>query len=249
MLRPVVRASGRIRYNSQLRFNINPNRLNGLSLRALSSKNSDQPSQIPPQQKPVDENYNRRMLQLLGKHLWPDSSVPNSKEIKTRVVTSMCFMVGAKVVTIQVPFIFRDLIDYYGEKISDVANSATGDANSIIQGVEMSEGTVNALNTMLTEPVLAVPLSLVLGYGIARTAASASQELRSAIFSNVAQQAIRRVSGEVFEHLLARDLQFHLDRKIGTLSRVIDRGGRSIQFALSSMLFSVVPTALEIGDT
>ena len=63
----------------------------------------------------------------------------------------------------------------------------------------------------------------------------------------MAQRAIRQVSGNVFNNLQARELQFHLDRKLGTLSRVIDRGGRSINYALTSMLFNVVPTAIEIG--
>jgi ABC-type transport system involved in Fe-S cluster assembly fused permease/ATPase subunit len=58
---------------------------------------------------------------------------------------------------------------------------------------------------------------------------------------------VAQVSGDVFVNLLHRDLQFHLERKIGTLGRVIDRGGRSINSALTTMLFHVVPTTLEIG--
>jgi ATP-binding cassette, subfamily B (MDR/TAP), member 7 len=180
------------------------------------------------------------------------------------VLTSMSFMVGAKLITIQVPFLFRDLIDNFGAEVAKVSaaaaeSSASGGVDTmataatggqhLVQGIEMSESAAHALNTMMTEPMLAAPLALVIGYGVARTSATAAQEFRSAIFSNVAQHAIRRVSGDVFEHLMSRDLQFHLDRKIGALSRVIDRGGRSIQFALTSMLFSVVPTALEIGMT
>jgi ABC-type transport system involved in Fe-S cluster assembly fused permease/ATPase subunit len=58
-----------------------------------------------------------------------------------------------------------------------------------------------------------------------------------------------QVSGEVFTNLLHRDLQFHLERKIGVIGRVIDRGGRSINNALTTMLFHVVPTTLEIGSS
>ena len=73
------------------------------------------------------------------------------------------------------------------------------------------------------------------------------QEMRNAVFATVAQRAIRRVSLDVFSHLQAREMQFHLDRQLGALNRVIDRGGRSINFALTSILFNIVPTGLELG--
>jgi ABC-type transport system involved in Fe-S cluster assembly fused permease/ATPase subunit len=73
------------------------------------------------------------------------------------------------------------------------------------------------------------------------------QELRNAVFATVAQRAIRMVGNDVFKHLLKMDLRFHLDRHTGAVSRVMDRGSRSINFVLSSLVFNVVPTALEIG--
>lgn len=72
-------------------------------------------------------------------------------------------------------------------------------------------------------------------------------EARNAVFATVAQRAIRRVARQVFEHLHNLDLRFHLNRQTGALSRVIDRGSRSINFVLSAMVFNVVPTFLEIG--
>ncbi|KAH9459101.1 hypothetical protein Pst134EA_019252 [Puccinia striiformis f. sp. tritici] len=72
-------------------------------------------------------------------------------------------------------------------------------------------------------------------------------ELRSAIFTNVAQSAIRRVARSVFSHLLNVDVGFHLRNQTGGLTRAIDRGTKGVSFMLSSIVFHVVPTALEIS--
>ena len=73
-----------------------------------------------------------------------------------------------------------------------------------------------------------------------------SQELRNAVFSSVAQKAIRRVAKATFGHLLNLDLSFHLSKQTGGLTRAIDRGTKGISFLLTSMVFHIVPTALEI---
>jgi ATP-binding cassette subfamily B (MDR/TAP) protein 7 len=83
--------------------------------------------------------------------------------------------------------------------------------------------------------------------GATRIGATVFQELRNAIFATVAQKAIRRVACSVYEHLLRLDLNFHLTRQTGGLTRAIDRGTKGISFLLSSMVFHVGPTALEIG--
>ncbi|KAI8369347.1 P-loop containing nucleoside triphosphate hydrolase protein [Radiomyces spectabilis] len=87
----------------------------------------------------------------------------------------------------------------------------------------------------------------VIGYGLARLGASAFQELRNAVFAAVAQKAIRRVALNVFSHLHRLDLGFHLSRQTGGLNRAIDRGTKGISFMVSSMVFHVLPTALEIS--
>ena len=73
------------------------------------------------------------------------------------------------------------------------------------------------------------------------------QELRNAVFASVAQNAIRKVAASVFEHLLRLDLNFHLSRQTGGLTRAIDRGTKGISFLLTSMVFHIIPTALEIS--
>jgi ABC transporter ATM len=83
--------------------------------------------------------------------------------------------------------------------------------------------------------------------GATRIGATIFQEIRNAVFASVAQKAIRRVAGNVFEHLLRLDLNFHLARQTGGLTRAIDRGTKGISFLLTSMVFHIIPTALEIS--
>ncbi|ORZ36594.1 P-loop containing nucleoside triphosphate hydrolase protein [Catenaria anguillulae PL171] len=79
--------------------------------------------------------------------------------------------------------------------------------------------------------VMAVCGSVLLGYGAARVGATAFSELRSAVFGAVAQRAIRRVSKNIFEHLLAQDVGFHLARQTGALTRAIDRGTKGLHLS------------------
>ena len=98
-----------------------------------------------------------------------------------------------------------------------------------------------------SEAVAAVPVALVLGYGVIRLAASLFQELRDAVFSAVAQQAVRRVAHATFVHLHALSLRFHLDRQTGGLARAIERGTKGIDTLLRFALFSTLPTLFEIA--
>ncbi|MFT6981186.1 MAG: ABC-type transport system involved in Fe-S cluster assembly fused permease/ATPase subunit, partial [Marinobacter psychrophilus] len=95
--------------------------------------------------------------------------------------------------------------------------------------------------------VLWIPLMLVLAYGALRFGSTLFSELRDAIFARVAERAMRRVSLRVFNHLHARELAFHLDRKTGGLARDIERGTNGISFLLRFTLFNIVPTLLEIA--
>jgi ATP-binding cassette subfamily B protein len=95
--------------------------------------------------------------------------------------------------------------------------------------------------------LVAVPVALVVGYGLLRLGAAGFQELRDAVFARVAQAAIRAVGLRTFRHLHALSLRFHLDRQTGGLSRVIERGTRGIETVLRFALFSTLPTLVEIG--
>ena len=94
---------------------------------------------------------------------------------------------------------------------------------------------------------VAVPVALILAYGVARVLAQAFGELRDAIFAPVSQRAIRNLALEVFGHLHALSLRFHLERQTGGLSRVIERGTQGMEFLIRFMTFNILPTLFEIG--
>ena len=94
--------------------------------------------------------------------------------------------------------------------------------------------------------LVAVPIMLVVAYGVARVLAQAFGELRDALFAKVAQRAIRQAGLRTFEHLHRLSLRFHLDRRTGAISRAIERGTKGIEFVLNFMLFNILPTLLEI---
>jgi len=95
--------------------------------------------------------------------------------------------------------------------------------------------------------LIAVPVALLLAYGILRLSSTVFNELRDIVFVKVAQRAMRNIALEVFHHLHALSLRFHLERQTGGLTRDIERGTRGISTLLSFMIFSVLPTLLEIA--
>ncbi|CAL5333898.1 unnamed protein product [Camellia sinensis] len=167
-----------------------------------------------------------KILRTLVKYLW----LKDNLEFRLRVVIALGFLVGAKVLNVQVPFLFKLAVDWL--------TTATGNASAFA-----SFTTANSTALAL----FVSPAAVLVGYGIARSGAAAFNELRTAVFSKVALRTIRSVSRKVFSHLHELDLQYHLSRETGALNRIIDRGSRAINFILSSMVFNVVPTILEIS--
>lgn len=137
---------------------------------------------------------------------------------RARVLVAVALLVGSKVLNVQVPFYFKSIIDSMNIDFVAVGGTATTVAGSMI-----------------------------LAYGVTRIGAALFQEVRNAVFASVAQKAIRRVACDVFDHLLKLDLNFHLTKQTGGLTRAIDRGTKGISFILTSMVFHILPTALEIS--
>lgn len=158
-------------------------------------------------------------MKEMSRYLWP-SSGKGSLDTKMRVTLAVALLIGAKVLNVQVPFYFKSIVDTMNMDMS--ALTATGATAATVAG------------------------SMILAYGATRIGATLFQEIRNAVFASVAQKAIRRVAGNVFNHLLHLDLSFHLSKQTGGLTRAIDRGTKGISFLLTSMVFHILPTALEI---
>lgn len=102
------------------------------------------------------------------------------------------------------------------------------------------------IDAFSVEAILIVPVVLIVAYGIANIAAQMAGDLRQLVFVNVAQRAIRLTALEVFQHLHRLSMRFHIERQTGGLSRIVERGTSSIEFLLELVLFSILPTVLEL---
>ncbi|BBN06323.1 ATP-binding cassette, subfamily B, heavy metal transporter [Marchantia polymorpha subsp. ruderalis] len=205
--------------------------LNSQSRAASTSTGSDiaakKPVNNPAKVAEEDEVIaDMRILRTLSSYLWPKEN----PEFRRRVLVALGLLIGSKVLNVQVPFLFKHAIDSLSTAVG-----ATGATAAASMG-----------NPMILA-ALGTPAAVLLGYGIARAGASACNELRNAVFAKVAQGTIRTVARKVFLHLHNLDLTYHLSRQTGALNRTIDRGTRAINFILTSMVFNVVPTILEIS--
>jgi ABC-type transport system involved in Fe-S cluster assembly fused permease/ATPase subunit len=137
-------------------------------------------------------------------------------QYKWRVLAALAFMVGAKVANVGVPLLLKNLVD----------------AMSIKPGSAAS--------------LLVVPVGLLLAYGLLRLSTSVFNELRELVFAKATEGAARRISLEVFRHLHALSLRFHLERQTGGMTRDIERGTRGVHSLISMSLYSIVPTIIEL---
>jgi ATP-binding cassette, subfamily B, heavy metal transporter len=156
-------------------------------------------------------------LQRLFPYLW---------EYKARVVAALAFMVLAKLANVGVPLLLKNLIDAMSPGHGRVAGALQGQP--------------------LAAAVLAVPVGLLLAYGLLRLSTTFFTELRELVFAKATQGAARRIALETFQHLHALSLRFHLERQTGGMTRDIERGVRGIESLISYSLYSIVPTLIEV---
>jgi len=106
---------------------------------------------------------------------------------------------------------------------------------------------VDALNTETVGTALAViPIALILIYGFARFSNVIMGEIRDSVFGRVTEHAMRRIGLQVFQHIHALDLDFHLNRRTGGLARDIERGTTGISFLMRFFVFNIFPTLIEV---
>ncbi|MGC1488748.1 MAG: ABC transporter ATP-binding protein/permease [Albidovulum sp.] len=138
--------------------------------------------------------------------------------VKRRVVLSLIALILAKVVSVLTPFLYKAAVD-------SLANDARGEAWLLAVGA----------------------IGLVVAYGMARLGTTAFNELRDAVFVRVGQRALRKLALETFTHIHRLSMRYHITRKTGGLSRVIERGVKGVDFLLRFMLLSVGPLILELS--
>ena len=143
-------------------------------------------------------------------------------EYKWRVIAALTFMVGAKAASVSVPLLLKKLVD---------TMSPTGG--------KLSSDQLPAL--------IVVPVALLVAYGLLRLSTSLFTELRELVFAKATAGASRRISLEVFQHLHALSLRFHLERQTGGMTRDIERGTRAVNSLISYSLYSIIPTLIEVG--
>ncbi len=138
--------------------------------------------------------------------------------VKRRVVAALLMLVAAKLVSVSTPYFYKQAVDALAGETPDT-------------------GTLLGLTAV----------GLTVAYGMARLGTVAFQELRDAIFVRVGQRALRRLALETFTHIHRLSLRYHITRKTGGLSRIIERGVKGVDFLLRFMLFSIGPLILELA--
>ena len=138
--------------------------------------------------------------------------------VKRRVVAALAMLTLAKIVSVSTPFFYKAAVD-------KLAGDAPSDA--MLMGL--------------------TAVALTVAYGLARLGAVVFGELRDAIFVRVGQRALRKLALETFTHIHRLSLRYHITRKTGGLSRIIERGVKGVDFLLRFMLFSIGPLILELA--
>jgi len=139
-------------------------------------------------------------------------------QYKWRVMAALAFMIGAKVANVGVPLLLKELVD-----------------------------TMNPKGQLSVQTLLVVPLGLLLAYGALRLSTTVFAELRELIFAKATEGASRSISLQVFRHLHALSLRFHLERQTGGMTRDIERGTRAVHSLISYSLYSIFPTLIEVA--
>ena len=141
----------------------------------------------------------------------------NTPWVRRRVVIAMAILVLAKLISVVVPFFYKAAVD-------SLSHEVTGPLGMLGLGA----------------------VGLTVAYGVARLMSDGFEELRDAIFAKVGMRALHGLAMETFEHIHRLSMRYHITRRTGALSRVMERGVKSIDFLLRFMLFSIGPLILEL---
>ncbi len=157
------------------------------------------------------------VLRALAPYVWPE----NRPDLRLRVVLAVIALVLAKVITVATPFAYKAAVDWL-----------TGNASG--------EDAVSAATLAY------LPILLIFAYGAGRVLMIGFNQLRDVLFTRVGQNAVRALANQVFRHLHRMSLRFHLERRTGGLSRVIERGRSAVELIIRMGVLNSVPTVLEL---
>ncbi|GHE86714.1 metal ABC transporter permease [Aliiroseovarius zhejiangensis] len=138
--------------------------------------------------------------------------------VKRRVVIALVMLLASKIVSVLTPFLYKGAVDV-------LSGETSGEAWMLGVGA----------------------IGLTLAYGMARIMTNGFQQLRDAVFARVGQRALRQLALETFTHIHRLSMRYHITRKTGGLSRIIERGVKGVEFLLRFMLFSMGPLVLELA--
>ena len=144
---------------------------------------------------------------------------PYMLEHKARIGIALVCLVLSKAASVTGPFLLKYIVDGLG---------------------------MDSSNGLPAESLLVVPAALIIAYGFARLSMILLGEIRDTVFGRVTERALRRIGLQVFKHVHGLDLDFHLNRRTGGLSRDIDRGTNGISFLMRFFVFNIAPTLIEI---
>ncbi|HEY1364902.1 MAG TPA: ABC transporter ATP-binding protein/permease [Xanthobacteraceae bacterium] len=160
------------------------------------------------------------VMRGLSPYIWPS----DRPDLKLRVGVSMVLLLGAKLATVAVPFTFKWATD-----------ALTGEDGA-------APGASSWLGWALAAPIL-----MVIAYGGMRILMALLTQMRDGLFAKVAMHAVRRLAYRTFEHMHQLSLRFHLERKTGGLTRVLERGRNAIETIVRMVIMQLVPTVLELA--
>ncbi|MCA6108225.1 ABCB family ABC transporter ATP-binding protein/permease [Bradyrhizobium cenepequi] len=157
-------------------------------------------------------------------HLWPYIWPGDRTDLKMRVAWSMVLLLLAKLATLSVPFTFKWAID-----------ALNGTPSAPVQ----------PSNWMMW--LIASPLLMTAGYGAVRVLMAMLTQWRDGIFARVAMHAVRRLAFLTFVHMHELSLRFHLERKTGGLTRILERGRTGIETIVRMVILQLIPTVVEVA--
>src|SRR5882757_1933475 len=161
-----------------------------------------------------------RTLVRLWPYIWPSDRA----DLKWRVVWATVLLFGAKLATVAVPFTFKWAVD-----------ALTGQGSAPV-----------AADAWLVW-VFAAPIAMTLAYGLMRILMALLTQARDGVFAKVAMHAVRRLAILTFEHMHLLSLRFHLERKTGGLTRVLERGRNAIETIVRMVILQLMPTIVEVA--